>query len=343
MRSSRRAAPILALVRRRAACNHGRHGRLAGAIVKERVILKRLLLLAVLLAALGLAVFWFITAPTTVSAAALPDHTPDADNGAYIFIAAGCSSCHAAPGARGEDKLVLSGGLVLSTPFGDFRVPNISPDPEHGIGAWTLAEFVGSMKHGVGRNGEHLYPAFPYASYQRMRAEDIIDLKAYLDTLPPSNATTPPHELPFPFNIRRGVGLWKLLYVDGKTFEPDPQASEELSRGAYLVAALAHCGECHSPRNAIGGIVEARAYGGGPAPEGEGRIPNITPHPQSGIGDWSKEEIVEALTTGLKPDFDTFGGRMVAVQENLAQLTPEDREAIAEFLLSLPPIDTTGG
>jgi mono/diheme cytochrome c family protein len=296
----------------------------------------------ILLAVLGLAVFWIVTIPPTLATEDLPDHTPDVENGAYVFLAAGCSSCHAAPDAQGDDKLVLSGGRVLATPFGDFYVPNISPHPDRGIGKWTLAEFVTSMKHGVGRNGEYLYPAFPYTSYQRMTNEDIIDLRAYLDTLPPSANEVPPHKLPFPFNIRRGLGLWQLLYVDGKTLEPRPAMSPELNRGAYLVEGPSHCGECHSPRNVIGGIEASRAYSGGPAPEGDGKIPNITPDPETGIGDWSTGEIVELVTTGFTPEFDSVGGSMAAVVQNTAKLTPEDRSAIAAFLKSLPPVRSDG-
>ncbi len=309
---------------------------------KELTIIKRFLLLIVLLAVLGLAAFWVVTIPTTLADEDLPDHEPDADHGAYVFVAGGCSSCHSAPGAKGEDKLVLSGGQELSTPFGVFHVPNISSDPDHGIGDWTVAEFVTSMKYGIGRRGEHLYPAFPYTSYQRMTVEDIIDLKAYLDTLPPSDNVAPPHELAFPFNIRRALGLWQLLYVDGKTFEPDPTVSTALNRGAYLVKGPSHCGECHSPRNVIGGIDAGRAYSGGPAPEGEGTIPNITPDPETGIGDWSTGDIVEVLTSGFTPEFDSVGGSMAAVTQNTAQLTDEDRNAIAEFLKSLPPIRSGG-
>lgn len=305
---------------------------------RNRPIVKRLFLLVILLAILGLAVLWVITVPTTLAFEDLPDHEPDIDNGVYVFAAAGCRSCHAAPDARGDDTLVLSGGLVLSTPFGEFHVPNISPDPDHGIGDWTLAEFVTSMKHGIGRGGEHLYPAFPYSSYQHMAVEDIIDLKAYLDTLPASTNDVPPHALPFPFNIRRALGIWQLLYVNGRTFEPDPALDAELNRGAYLVEGPGHCGECHSPRNAIGGIDQARTYSGGPAPEGDGRIPNITPDPETGLGNWSKADIVELLSSGFTPEFDSVGGAMAAVVQNTAQLTPEDREAIAAYLKALPPI-----
>jgi mono/diheme cytochrome c family protein len=301
-------------------------------------LIRKLILAAIALAAVGAGVFWLLTWPATLAAEDLPNHQPDLANGAYVFAAGGCTSCHAAPGAKDDDKLKLAGGLALATPFGKFHVPNISPDPEHGIGGWTTAEFVTSMKHGVGRNGEHLYPAFPFASYQRMRIEDLIDLKAYLDTLPPVAASAPPHELPFPFNIRRGLGLWKLLYVDGEALAPAPETNDELNRGAYLVRGPGHCGECHSPRNFMGGIIESHAYSGGPAPEGDGKIPNITPDPETGIGNWSEDEIVEFFTTGFTPDFDSVGGNMAEVQRNLAKLTPEDRKAIAVFLKSLPPI-----
>ncbi len=150
---------------------------------------------------------------------------------------------------------MLAGGRCLKTPFGTFNVPNISPDKEHGIGNWSTLDFVTAMKLGIGPGGEHLYPAFPYTSYQRMRDEDLIDLKAYLDTLPASSNVVPPHELTFPFNIRRALGLWQLLYVDGKTFVPDPKASDEVNRGAYLVQGPGHCSECHTSRNLLGGKV----------------------------------------------------------------------------------------
>jgi mono/diheme cytochrome c family protein len=302
------------------------------------VVVRKLVLLAIVLAAIGGGAFWLLTMPTAIAADDLPVHQPDLANGAYIFTAGGCASCHAAPGAKGDDQLKLAGGVALATPFGKFHVPNISPDAEHGIGGWTTAEFVTAMKYGVGRNGEHLYPAFPFASYQRMRVEDLIDLKAYLDTLPPVATSAPAHELPFPFNIRRGLGLWKLLYVDGETLEPDADANAELNRGAYLVRGPGHCGECHSPRNFMGGIIESRVYSGGPAPEGDGKIPNITPDPETGIGNWSEDEIVEFFTTGFTPEFDSVGSSMAEVQRNLAALTAEDRKAIAVFLKSLPPI-----
>jgi mono/diheme cytochrome c family protein len=302
-------------------------------------LLRKLAIAVLVLAILAGAVFWLLTMPRTIAESDLPPYQPDATRGEYMFAAGGCTSCHAAPDATGEDRLKLAGGLALKTPFGTFHAPNISPDPEHGIGGWSMAEFVTSMKFGVGRGGTHLYPAFPYTSYQRMRVEDIMDLKAYLDTLPPVATDAPGHELPFPFSIRRGLGLWQLLYVDGTSFMPDPAKSDDaISRGAYLVRGPGHCGECHSPRNVIGGIDSSRAYAGGPAPEGDGTIPNITPDEETGIGSWSEDEIVEAFQTGTKPNFDDFSGAMKHVQENLARLTPEDQAAIAAYLKSLPAI-----
>jgi mono/diheme cytochrome c family protein len=302
-------------------------------------LLRKLAIAVLVLAILAGAVFWLLTMPRTIAESDLPPYQPDATRGEYMFAAGGCTSCHAAPDATGEDRLKLAGGLALKTPFGTFHAPNISPDPEHGIGGWSMAEFVTSMKFGVGRGGTHLYPAFPYTSYQRMRVEDVMDLKAYLDTLPPVATDAPGHELPFPFSIRRGLGLWQLLYVDGTSFMPDPAKSDDaISRGAYLVRGPGHCGECHSPRNVIGGIDSSRAYAGGPAPEGDGTIPNITPDEETGIGSWSEDEIVQAFQTGTKPNFDDFSGAMKHVQENLAKLAPEDLAAIAAYLKSLPPI-----
>jgi mono/diheme cytochrome c family protein len=301
-------------------------------------MVRRLVMVALILAVAGLAAFWFLTTPRTLGAGALPDHRPDLENGATMFFAGGCESCHAAPGAKGEDQLKLAGGVALDTPFGKFHAPNISPDPQNGIGGWSTLDFVNAMKFGVGPRGTHLYPAFPYTSYQRMRIEDLIDLKALLDTLPPVAEAAPDHELPFPFNIRRGLGLWQLLYVDGETFAPDPAASERINRGAYLVEGPGHCGACHSPRNEIGGIIASRALSGGPAPEGKGTIPNITPDAETGIGSWSEDDLVTMFETGFTPSFDSVGGSMTAVQRNLAKLGHDDLVAIAAYLKSLPAI-----
>jgi mono/diheme cytochrome c family protein len=303
--------------------------------------LRRALLALLVLGAAGALAFYLVTMPVTAPASALPAHTPDPANGKYMFAAGGCAECHAVPREGCNDLKIrqaeiLAGGRCLKTPFGTFNVPNISPDKATGIGNWTTLDFVNAMKHGVAPNGTYLYPAFPYPSYQRMTYEDLIDLRAYLDTLPAVNNKVPPPKLRFPYNVRRALGLWDRLYVDGKTFTPDPNASAEINRGAYLVQGPGHCSECHSSRNLLGGIVKGTEFAGARGLEGKGHVPNITPS-KDGIGDWSEEDIAYLLETGNLPDYDTIGEAMAPVQRNMAKLTPEDRDAIAAYIKSLPP------
>jgi mono/diheme cytochrome c family protein len=303
--------------------------------------LRRALLALLVLGAAGALAFYLVTMPVTAPASALPAHTPDPANGKYMFAAGGCAECHAVPREGCNDLKIrqaeiLAGGRCLKTPFGTFNVPNISPDKATGIGNWTTLDFVNAMKHGVAPNGTYLYPAFPYPSYQRMTYEHLIDLRAYLDTLPAVNNKVPPPKLRFPYNIRRALGLWDRLYVDGKSFTPDPNASVKINRGAYLVQGPGHCSQCHSSRNLVGGIVEDTEFAGATGLEGKGHVPNITPS-EDGIGDWTEEDIAYLLETGTKPDYDTIGEAMAPVQRNMAKLTPADREAIAAYIKSLPP------
>jgi mono/diheme cytochrome c family protein len=230
---------------------------------------------------------------------------------------------------------VLAGGLALKSPFGTFHAPNISPDETAGIGGWTLAEFGDAMKRGTGRRGEHLYPAFPYASYARMTVKDIGDLYGYLKTLPKSASVPPGHDLPFPFNMRLLLGGWKFLYLNEAPRVVLADASETVKHGQYLVEGPGHCGECHTPRDVLGGLKTDEWLAGGPNPEGEGRIPDITPV-EGKFGDWSAGDIAGYLETGFTPDFDSVGGAMVAVQKNMARLPKEDREAIAAYLKAVP-------
>ncbi|MDA8870981.1 cytochrome c, partial [Rhizobiaceae bacterium] len=261
----------------------------------------------------------------------------DAAKGERVFWAGGCASCHAAPGSTDDARLVLAGGLALKTPFGTFHAPNISSDSEAGIGAWTPLDFVNAMQRGLSPEGEHLYPSFPYASYAHMAQADVLDLHAYLKTLPASDTASIPHDLPFPVSIRRGLGLWKLLHLD-PTPVIDVSNDAELLRGQALVEGMGHCGECHTPRGVTGGMDRTRWLAGGPAPETGGKeVPNITPH-ENGFGDWSAAEIEEVLTTGFTPDFDSLGGSMAEVVENLARLPKEDRAAIAAYLKAIPPV-----
>ena len=297
-------------------------------------MLRRLLLLAVLAGLAGLGTFWWLTIPAVVAANALPAYSPNLANGLTTFNAGGCSSCHAVPNQ--PDRLKLGGGLAIPSPFGTFNVPNISPDPNDGIGRWSEADFVTAVLRGTSPAGVHYFPAFPYTSYQHARIEDVRDLFAYLKTLAPVTGRARDHDLPFPFNIRRNVGVWKFLFRDGKPFVPDASHSASWNRGAYLVNSLGHCAECHSPRNFLGGIISARRFAGGPNPEGEGWVPNIT---QKGLADWNVKEIAYFLETGQMPDGDSAGGSMARVIKNTSQLPAEDRAAIAEYLKSLPPVE----
>lgn len=292
----------------------------------------------ILLAFAGGAGFLLLTGPNDLPRDALKPHTANLANGETMFNIGGCASCHATPkeDAKDEDRLKLGGGHALKTPFGIFKVPNISPDAATGMGGWTEYQFVNAMLRGVGRSGEHLYPAFPYTSYQRMRLDDVRDLFAYLKTLPAVARANEPHQLPFPFNIRRGLGLWKLLNLDGKPFVPSPGLSATLNRGAYLVEGPGHCAECHSPRNFMGAIPADRRFSGGPDPEGHGFIPNITPH-ADGLAKWSDKDIAYLLETGQNPEADAVGGSMTEVAINTGKLSPADRNAMAAYLKSLPP------
>jgi mono/diheme cytochrome c family protein len=298
-------------------------------------MLRKLVILVAVLAAVGVAAFWFITMPATVSASALGSHTANLENGKTMFYAGGCASCHATPNQ--EDKTRLGGGLGLKSPFGTFFAPNISPDRNDGIGAWSEADFVTAMWKGTSPDGSHYYPVFPYASYQRMRMEDVRDLFAYLRTLPPVQGKVRDHDLPTHFKIRRMLGGWKFLFLDGRQFTPDPSKSAQWNRGAYLVNGAGHCAECHSPRNLLGSIVESQRFAGGPDPEGgDGWVPNIT---QAGIGDYSERDIERILETGDMPDGDSVGGSMTAVVGNTSKLAAEDRAAIAVYIKSLPPVE----
>ena len=299
---------------------------------------RRSLRILVGLALTGGAAAWFLSAPAPAipqSAYAALEQGGDAARGRNVFYAGGCASCHATPGQ--DDRLKLGGGLKLPSPFGAFTAPNISPHPTDGIGAWKTGDLANAMLSGVSPAGAHYYPAFPFVTYTHARIDDIKDLMAFLRMLAPVEGKAPGHDLPFPFNIRRTLGLWKLLFFRAGGITEDPAKSASWNRGHYLVEALSHCGECHTPRNSLGGQNRSRAYAGGPNPEGKGRVPNITPDP-TGIGTWSKSEIIEVLASGFTPEFDSVGSTMAAVVRNTAELPASDREAIADYILSLAPI-----
>ncbi|PTE20999.1 cytochrome C [Cereibacter changlensis JA139] len=292
----------------------------------------------------GVAGFFLLTSPMTWSLThAAPDQAdgsaPDLANGRTLFLAGDCATCHATPGQ--DDPLMLGGGRVLETGFGAFHMPNISPHPQDGVGGWTLAEFIRAMREGVAPaeflpDGRNLYPSFPYTSYQHLSANDLRDLYAYLQSLPAVAGTAPEHELGFPYNLRRGIGVWRLAFLDGKPLEPP--ADPKLARGQYLAEGPGHCAECHSPRTVMGNITPGMRYAGGPSAEGPGHVPNITPH-ETGIGWWSENAIFRYLKYGESPVGRAAGGHMAEVVANTSQLSDEDLQAIAAYLKTLPPVD----
>lgn len=297
-------------------------------------MLQRTILVALLAAVAASGVYWWLSAPVVAAVGSTPAHQPDLANGEVMFNAGGCASCHAVPDQ--SDRRRLGGGVAIKSPFGTFYAPNISPDSTYGIGKWTDTDFVSAVMRGVSPDGQHYFPAFPYTSYQHAKREDVLDLFAYLKTLPPVAGKVRDHDVSFPFNIRRNIGIWKFLFMDGKPLIADASKSPQWNRGAYLVNSFGHCAECHSPRNGLGGIISGERFAGGPNPEGEGWVPNIT---QKHLGEWSAKDIAYLLKTGELPDGDSVGGAMTRVIKNTSQLPDEDLAAMAEYLKSLPPVD----
>ncbi|NIZ11405.1 cytochrome c [Pseudooceanicola sp. HF7] len=294
-----------------------------------RKLLRLLLVLIVIGAALG----WWLTRPRTLDPEVMAGLSPDAARGEEVFYAGGCASCHAAPGASADEMLVLAGGRALTSDFGTFYAPNISSSVEAGIGGWSALELANAMQRGVSPEGQHYYPAFPYTTYIRAEPQDIADLHAFMQTLPASETPSRAHDVGFPFNIRRALGGWKLLFLN-QDWVLEEVGVPQIERGRYLVEALGHCGECHTPRNAIGGPELSRWLGGAPNPAGDGRIPNIT----SGGLDWSAADIAEYLSSGLTPDFDVAGGEMADVVTNMSHLPREDLEAIGAYVKAVPAV-----
>ena len=255
--------------------------------------------------------------------------------GAYIFNAAGCLGCHT--DEKGGGRL-LAGGRALATPFGTFYTPNITPDPVNGIGRWSDADFVRALREGLRPDGAHLFPAFPYASYTRMTDRDLLDLKAYLFSRPAVAAPNRPHDLTPPFSWRFLVPVWQWLYLTPGPVPDDPARPPAWNRGRYLVDALGHCAECHSPRTLLGGLDSDRYLAGNPdGPDGD-KVPGITGGKgKGGIGGWSDGDLTLFLETGLTPEGDVAGGAMGEVVRNTtSKLTADDRAAIVTYLRTVP-------
>jgi mono/diheme cytochrome c family protein len=277
-------------------------------------------------AAAGLFIFCLLVAPLAALAQG------DAKRGEYLAKAGGCVGCHTE--AR-EGATPFAGGRALKTPFGTFYGPNITPHPQAGIGRWSEADFARALHEGARPDGAHYYPAFPYTSFTRIADADVRDLWAYMRSLPPSAQPSRPHELGLLYRARFTLGIWKWLFFEPGRFVADSQKSASVNRGAYLVQALGHCGECHTPRNFLGGTKKDRFLAGGKLPDG-GSAPNLTP---TRLKDWSDAELRDVLSSGLLPDGDVLGETMGEVVRNTtSQLTPQDLAALIAYLRSLPPL-----
>jgi mono/diheme cytochrome c family protein len=256
-----------------------------------------------------------------------------AERGRYLAVAASCETCHTTEGGQ-----PFAGGRALKTPFGTFYTPNITPDRETGIGLWSEVQFLRALHEGVRPDGADYYPAFPYTSFTKLTDADALAIWAYLSSIPAVRQANRPHALSFPYSWRFLLNGWKWLFFDPGRFRPMPGRSAEENRGAYLVTAVVHCGECHTPRNSFGAMDNDRFLAGNPAgPDGKS-VPNITPDPKAGIGNWSEDDIVQVLTDGRTPAFDEVAGSMAEVVRNTARLTPEDRRAIADYLQTVSPV-----
>jgi mono/diheme cytochrome c family protein len=257
--------------------------------------------------------------------------------GAYLADAADCVACHTDGGHNGPP---YAGGRALATPFGTFYSPNITPDPETGIGRWSEAQFRRALRDGVRPDGKNYFPVFPYPSFTGITDDDIRAIWAYLRSLPVVRRADRPHDVGFPVSWRFLQDGWKLLFFTPGPFQPAPDRGAAWNRGAYLVTALAHCGECHTPRNWFGASETGRFLAGtADGPDGK-PVPNITPDRDTGIGNWSEADIVGLLTDGHTPEFDFVGGAMADIVKSTSRLTADDRRAIAVFLRSVPPVST---
>jgi mono/diheme cytochrome c family protein len=255
-------------------------------------------------------------------------------HGEYVFRISGCSHCHTA-----ENGEQLAGGRALVTPFGTFYTPNISAHKTAGIGTWSVDDLQRALRHGVSPDGNDYYPAFPFTSYTRMHNDDLRALHAYILSLPGSEQANRAHELAWFLQWRFAARVWKWLFFDSGDFQPRTDQSEQWNRGAYIAEAMGHCGECHTPRNPFGALRPDMAYAGNAQGPEDELVPNITPHATTGIGDWSRDDLLEFLKFGERPDGEYTAGSMDSVIEGLRHLTAEDRDALTDYLRALPPIE----
>ena len=272
-----------------------------------------------------------------VPAAAADANADQVARGQYLLNMGDCVACHSQPG-----KPIMSGGRYLETPFGEIASPNLTPDKETGIGTWTDDDFYKAMHEGVRKDGEPLYPIFPYTWFTKVTRDDVLAIKAYLFSLPPVNAPQKPNRMTFPFNVRQGISAYNALYFHEGEFKPDPAKSEKINRGAYLVEGLGHCGACHTPRNFALAPQPEQAFAGAKIPGQGWYAPNISSDTNEGIGDWTEDEIATFLKNGaVKGKGVAFGPMSETVHDSLSKISDDDLHAMAAYLKSTPAHDVT--
>lgn len=303
--------------------------------------MKRWLAAGILTGGIAASFGWILAAPEPLPAEALASHSANIENGKVLFTAAGCLSCHLpAKDDKDADKSLPSGGHELKTPAGTFYPPNITPDPETGIGGWTNIQFVNAVKRGISLDGRHYLPAFPYTSYENMDDGDVLDIKAYIDTLTPVSSRNRQAELPLNLPVetimRRGLGIWKMTTgFEPLEWKPDPTKDAVWNRGSYLVEGPGHCAECHTPRTLLMAMDRTKWMQGGPHPEGIGKVPSLVNLKERGRFK-DANDLATALEFGETLGYDKMSsGGMAAVQTNMSKLPAKDRLAIATYIMSL--------
>ena len=243
-----------------------------------------------------------------------------------------CAGCHSGPNG------MMAGGLPIKTPFGVIYSANITPDAQTGIGAWSDDQFYRAMHEGIDAEGNHLYPAFPYPWFTKVTRQDVVDIRAYLRSIPPVKYRPPDNKLPWPLDDRAAMIGWNALYFKAGTFQPDAGKSPEWNRGAYLVQGLAHCGACHTPSNLFGAAEQGKHLQGGELQNWF--APSLAGDTRTGLGDWSEQDIVQFLKTGHTERAVAYGPMTKVVEDSTSQISDADRRAIAVYLKSLPGTGT---
>jgi mono/diheme cytochrome c family protein len=294
--------------------------------------MKRILFYTFTLSVLAGATWFSLPLLANIDKTKLNAETGNVARGAYLARASGCIACHTNVEAGGP---ALAGGAPLNTPFGTFYAPNLTTDKEFGIGNWSLEDFATALRHGTSPEGKPYYPAFPYDFYTRLSDQDIADLWAAFQTVPPVSQASTPHDLSFPFNVRDGLTLWQTMFFEEGRYTRTEGKDDQFNRGKYLVEGAAHCAACHSPRNLFGALEKDQSFTGTPSMlEGEGSVPAITSEALKQAG-WTQSDLSYALQSGIKADGDVFGGSMAeVVRDGTGFLQKQDLDAIAYYLLN---------